>query len=209
MGLYPLAVLFFLFFLAGFSVIYLAYYVFVKFSTSFQNNPSFIKLSFLTLFLMVVGLLLFLAKPEAFYWIYGIGGSIATVYLFYFFRFTVKGSYNLRIFKIERDIEQLKAERKNLAKRLLEDDPDRKTKIAEIDALIKQENKKLQAIQKEKVLLLSDLAVSKIKKRFLHFNSSLNIDDERIEKAKQELEDAQCENDALQELDNDQQKHNT
>ncbi len=208
MGLYPLAVLFFLFFLAGFSVIYLAYYVFVKFSTSFQNNPSFVKMSFLTLFAMVTGLLLFLGDPELFYWIYGVGGSLTAAYLFYFFRFTVKGSYNLRIFRIERDIDQLKAEKRSLMKRLPDDDPDRARKTEEIDRLIKQETEKLHAIQKEKVLLLSDLAVSKIKKRFLHFDSVINTEDERVEKAKQHLEETLCENDALEELDKESKKNN-
>ena len=53
----PLILLLLLFILMGMGLIYLAYYVFVKFGTSFKNNPLFIKFStFIGAFMSVNGI---------------------------------------------------------------------------------------------------------------------------------------------------------
>ncbi|MBF0275182.1 MAG: hypothetical protein HQK84_08130 [Nitrospinae bacterium] len=197
----PLVLLLLLFILMGMGLIYLAYYVFVKFGTSFKNNPFFIKFSTFVAVFMLAGAITWFNDPILAYKIFGLGGVGLAVYMTYFFKFTVKGSYNLKIFRLERDIEKLEFERKKLLKKLNDDDPDLKEKIREIDEILNKENERLAKLRKEKVLLLSDLNVSKIKKRFYRYDSPINVEDERVEKAKSELEDLKYENQALKDLD--------
>jgi len=196
----PILLLMLVFFLAGLGLIYLAYYIFVKFGTSFQNNPFFVKFSAFVVGIMGAGIITWFNNPELAYWLFGGTGLATAGYLTYFFNFTVKGSYNLKIFRLERDVEKLESERKRLAGKLKSNDPDLTDKLREIDEILSQEKERLEELKKEKVLLLSDLNVSKIKKRFYRYDSPLNTEDERVEKAKSDLESLKYENEALEEL---------
>ena len=200
MMLPPIIILILLFFLVGLGFIYLAYYAFVKFGTSFKNNPFFVKFSVFILGLMGAGVVTWLNNPQLAYWLFGGLRVVAGSYLTFFFNFTIKGSYNLKIFRLERDIEKLEFERKGLAGKLRSNDPEFIEQLKDIDEILHQEKQRLEELKKEKVLLLSDMNVSRIKKRFYRYDSPLNTEDERVEKAKSDLENLKYENEALEEL---------